>query len=248
MSAKVVLLDKINKKRDLLRSFDMPPEVIKNLQEWFAVEQIYNSNALEGNTLTKRETALVVEKGLTIGGKSMREHLEVINYGFALDFIKELATKKRQEITLNDILDIHRLVLKDIDEAHAGRLRTVQVFISGSDIQLPSPLKVPEHMGKFVSWLQSTNEHPVKIAAEAHFKLVTIHPFVDGNGRTARLLMNVLLLQEGYAPAVIEVVKRLEYINAIITGEVGGDIMPFYELIFESEIKSLDKYLQACSF
>ena len=146
----------------------LPAALIANLQEWFRIELTYNSNALEGNTLTKRETALVVEEGLTIGGKSLKDHLEAINHAYALDYIKELATKKRSQITLTDILNIHRLILKGIDDAHAGAVKkNSRLKISGSDATLPDPLKVPELMQDFMQWLQTTHEDPRIVAALA---------------------------------------------------------------------------------
>ena len=215
------------------------------MQEWFRIELTYNSNALEGNTLTKRETALVVEEGLTIGGKSLKDHLEAINHAYALDYIKELATKKRSEITLTDILNIHRLILKGIDDAHAGAVRKIQVKISGSDVTLPDPLKVPELMQDFMQWLQTTHEDPRIVAALAHFKLVAIHPFVDGNGRVARLLMNLLLMQSGYPPAIIEKEKKKEYIDAIVAAEKHADFEKLYMFIFQPVGKSFDIYINA---
>lgn len=247
MNSRLVQLEKtLKEKKEKLDSYrPLTPELTKNLNEWFGIELTYNSNAIEGNTLTKQETALVVQKGLTIGGKSVREHLEAINHAFALEFIQELAKKTHKEITLSDILDIHRLIMKSIDDKNAGSLRTIQVSIAGSDIDLPGPLLVPDLMNEFITWLHTVNEFPVKIAADAHFRLIAIHPFVDGNGRTARLFMNLLLLQNGYPPAIIAMKNRLAYINAIEKGEKTGDLKDFYLFIYQAVDKSLDKYLSA---
>ena len=193
-----------SKKAELDRYRPLPKDLVQNLDEWFNIEIAYNSNAIEGNTLTKQETALVIKKGLTVGGKSVKEHLEAINHSFALDFVKDLASKKTSDIQLADILDIQRLILKGIDDSNAGRLRKIQVMIAGSDYELPSPIKVPDLVEEFIDWLQNNEDHPVKIAADAHFKLVAIHPFVDGNGRTARLLMNLILIQHGYPVTIIK--------------------------------------------
>ena len=236
----------LEKKKNKLDAFrPLAEAVVNNLNEWFTVELAHNSTEIEGNTLTKRETVLVVEKGLTIAGKSVKEHLEIINYAHALDYIKDLAKKKRKEITLNDILDIHRIVLKGIDKSHAGSWRKVSVSIAGSDRALPNPIKVPDMMQEFIEWLNKTDEFAVQVAAQAHFKLVAIHPFVDGNGRTVRLLMNLLLIQDGYPPAIIEVKKRKEYIDAIAHAEQTGNLDGFYHFIYQAEDKSLDKYLDA---
>jgi len=238
-------LEEKKQKLDALRP--LPPAFLQSLDHWFIIELSYNSNAIEGNTLTRRETALVIEKGITVAGKSLKEHLEVTNYSIALNFIKNLAKKTKEDITLQDILDIHRLVLKGIDDNNAGKLRTVPVFIAGSDVQLPSPLHIPDLMNDFIAWLQQSQKHPTEIATEAHFKLVSIHPFVDGNGRTARLLMNLLLIQTGYPPTVIENAKRSTYIDAIEKSQKTNDLSDFYTFIFNAINKSFDKYLEAAN-
>lgn len=239
-------LEQITKKKEVLDRFrPLPPALIKNLSEWFKIELTYCSNAIEGNTLTKSETALVIEKGITVKGKPVKDHLEAVNHVFALDFIKELAIKSKQDIVLADILDIHRLILRTIDDAHAGRLRNIAVKISGSDVVLPDPLQVPDLMNDFIAWLHDTQEHPVLIAADVHFKLVAIHPFVDGNGRTARLLMNLILISYGYPPAIIKVDERDRYIFSLEHAHKTGDCSQFYTVIFDSVERSLDMYLDA---
>lgn len=188
--------------RSLLDSYrPLPAALVKNLQSVFRIEFTYASNAIEGNTLTQNETALVVEKGITIGGKSLREHLEAINHAHAVDYIEHLAQQSKNKLELSTILDIHRLILKGIDDQHAGQLRKIAVRIAGSSVTFPIAVKVPELMENYVRWLHTTKDHPVLVAADAHYKLVAIHPFVDGNGRTARLIMNLLLIQAGYPPA-----------------------------------------------
>ena len=234
------------KKQELDKARPLPPELVKNLNEWFNIELTYTSNAIEGNTLSRAETALVVEKGITVEGKTLQEHLEAINHAEALSFIETLVSKKRAEITQNDILDIHRLILTRIDIDNAGRIRNVPVRIAGSRVVMPNALKVPELMEEFMGWLHSSYAlHPVRIAAEAHYKLVTIHPFIDGNGRTARLLMNLLLMQEGYPPAIIQKEDRKRYINAIEKAQLGVTLNDFLELIYKAEDRSLDIYLEA---
>ena len=223
----------------------LPKEVIQNLDEWYKVELTYTSNAIEGNTLSRQETAMVVEKGITVQGKTLKEHLEAINHAEALDFIKTLAAKKREEITESDVNKIHWLILKGIDDDNAGKYRKVQVKISGSDVELPIAVKIPELMENFCRWLKDKNsEHPVKIGADVNFKLVSIHPFIDGNGRTARLLMNLLLIQQGYPPAVIRKEDRQSYINAIEKGQKTGDLSDYYKIIVEAADRSLDVYLK----
>ena len=229
---------------DALRPF--PPALVRNLEEWFRVELTYTSNAIEGNTLTRRETAIVIEKGLTIGGKSLREHLEATNHAKALDFVKELTPKKPRQLTESDILRIHEIVLSGVDDPNAGRYRAVPVRISGSSVVLPNFRKVPTLMEEFTAWLTGkTSLHPAALASEAHFQLVTIHPFVDGNGRTARLLMNLILLMHGYPPAIIRPRDRLAYIGALETAQLGGSKDLYDRLIFKSVDRSLDLYLRA---
>ncbi len=143
-------------------------------------------------------------------------------------------------------MEIHRIILSGINDAYAGRYRNIAVRIAGSRVVLPNPVRVPELMEDFMEWLRGDNqEHTIKIAADAHFKLVSIHPFVDGNGRTARLLMNLLLTQEGYPPAIIKTENRKFYINAIEKGQLTGSMDDYYKIIYEAVDKSLDIYLDA---
>jgi Fic family protein len=235
-----------DKKAKLDEYRPLPPDLVKNLDEWFRVELTYTSNAIEGNTLSRQETALVVEKGITVDGKSLNEHLEAINHAEALDYIKTLATSKRAEITERDLLNLHRLILQKIDDSNAGKYRNVAVRIAGSTVQLPNAYKVPELMSEFAEWLnQSPLDNAVKTGADAHFKLVSIHPFTDGNGRTARLLMNLLLMQEGYPPALIRKEDRRVYINAIEKGQLTGELSDYYDIIYDAVERSMDIYLEA---
>ena len=234
------------KKHRLDKYRPLPPELVKNLEDWFRVELTYTSNAIEGNTLTRQETALVVEKGITVEGKSLKEHLEAINHAQALEFIKTLIKKKREELKEVDILDIHKIIIAKIDDTNAGRYRTVPVRIAGSTVVMPNAIKVPDLMKEFIKWLTSPNKnHAIKISANAHYKLVSIHPFVDGNGRTARLLMNLLLMQNGYPPALIRKEDRRRYINSIEQGQLKGNLQDYYEIILEAVERSLDIYLEA---
>jgi Fic family protein len=245
MQSILTRIDEKKKKLDLLRP--LPPELVHSLYEWSKIELTYTSNALEGNTLTASETAIVVEKGITIGGKTVREHLEAINHAHAVDYMMTLAHKNKSELTLDDILAIHVLILKYINDAGAGRLRNVKVYVKGTTTVFPAPDLVPQLMNSFFQWLYSTSDHPVKIAADAHFKFVTIHPFIDGNGRTARLLMNLLLVQTGYPITIIGKEERAAYINALKKGQENNDLADFYALIFSAVERSLDMYLQAAA-
>ncbi|MCY4042756.1 MAG: Fic family protein, partial [Candidatus Dadabacteria bacterium] len=205
--------DKLTSKKNLLDKLRPLPAVLSdNLSDWFRVELTYNSNAIEGNTLTRRETAMVVEKGLTVGGKTLREHLEAANHARALDWVSRRAESGKPRIGEKDVLHIHGMIMKGIDDSNAGLYRNVPVRIAGSPVVLPNPRKVPDLMRDFFKWLKAERSlHPVAIASEAHYRLVTIHPFADGNGRTARLLMTLFLLLGGYPPAIIRKRDRAAY-------------------------------------
>lgn len=234
------------KKQKLDTYRPLPPELVKNLDEWFKVELTYTSNAIEGNALTRAETALVVEKGITVQGKSLTEHLEATNHVEALEYVKTLVGKNRQDITEQDILDINRLILNKIEAASAGRYRTQHARLTETDVVLPNPVKIPDLIEEFMRWLVGRNfDHIVKIGADAHFKLVSIHPFPDGNGRTSRLLMNLLFMQQGYPPAIVRKEDRLAYINSLEKAQKGGGLNDFYNLIYQAVDRSLDIYLEA---
>lgn len=242
---------KLTEKKKILdkhRPFDAA--LIKNLEEWFRIELTYTSNAIEGNTLSRAETALVVEKGLTIGGKSITEHLEATNAAVALDFVKEQTKRKPSDLRERDILKIHEIILDKIDRENAGIYRRVPVRISGSAVALPNPRKVQELMDEFFKWLQKKEKmHAVELAAEAHYRFVTIHPFIDGNGRTARLLMNMILMMKGYPPAIIRKNDRLAYIKSLekpqlVNGE-GDSKNDYFKLIAAAVDRSLNIYLRA---
>jgi Fic family protein len=239
--------DSLTKKKARLDGYrPLPPELIQNLEQWFLIELTYTSNAIEGNTLTRKETAVVVEKGLTVSGKSLVEHLEATNHAKALRVILKLAESKPSDLDENDILNIHNTILKGIDDDNAGHYRSIPVRISGSQVVLPNYRKVPDMMTALVEEIrQMRKAHPVELAAEAHYRLVTIHPFVDGNGRTARLLMNLILMQNGYPPALIRTRDRLKYIKSLEQAQLGGSKSDYYQIISDAVNRSLDIYLNA---
>ena len=198
------------------------------------IEYTYDSNRIEGNTLTLRETDIVINKGLTVGGKSMREHLEANNHYEAILFIRDLV-KEPVMITQRTIKDVHAIVLRGIDRENAGLYRSVPVAISGSRHVSPQPWQVSKLMENLSFWIQEEGSrlHPVVFAAELHERIATIHPFIDGNGRTARLLMNLVLLQNGYTIANVpgDTESRLAYYNALEQCNLGGDKTDFIDLI-----------------
>lgn len=231
----------LKKQLDDARPFSK--EIVDNLEKWFAVELTYSSNAIEGNTLTRLETALVLDTGITIGGKPMKDHLEAINHQAALNYLKNLVN--RTKISLDDILELHHLILKGIDDTNAGVVRRVPVRISGSTVILPNPMKVTQLLDEMLDWMGAAHDDPVSFAALAHYKLVTIHPFVDGNGRTGRLLMNLILMQHGYPPAIIAPKDRLIYIKSLEQAQLGGSLDDYLHLMYQAIYKSLQIYLKA---
>ena len=223
------------------------PLIGEQVQLALDIEYTFESNRIEGNTLTLRETDLVVNKGLTVSGKSMREHLEAINHYEAILYIRDL-TSRNAMLDEREIRNIHALVLRGIDRDNAGRYRSVPVMISGSRHVPPQPWAVPKLMEDYGLWLaaESLSLHPVLRAAEAHERLVTIHPFIDGNGRTARLVMNLILLANGYAIANIpgDTENGRAYYDALEKGNVDGRRADFLYLIAGYSLSSLRTLLE----
>ena len=244
------LSDRVQQKKQRLDSYrPLSASQLNNLKKVLDLQLTYNSNAIEGSTLTYSETRLILNEGITIGGKSLREHLEAINHKYAIDFIEELSQTKTKEITLTDIKNIHHLILKQIDNKNAGIFRSKNVGVVKSDGNIHrfvEPLKVEEWMQEFIKWLQTqTIKEPILLASLAHLKFVSIHPFIDRNGRTARLLQNLILLQNGYPQAIIKVSNRAEYIQAIEKYQQSNheNYEDFYKFILKSVDESLDLYL-----
>ncbi len=241
----VDLLKKIDEKKMLLdNKRPLPTYTVKNIREKLLLEWTYDSNAIEGNTLTLQETKVVLE-GITIGGKTLKEHLEVINHKEAILYVEEIV-KNQVEFSEWEIKNIHRLVLKGIDEEYAGIYRNQNVIISGAQHTPPKFLLVSDQMKDLMWWYknEAQNLHPVEVAAHLHGIFVGIHPFVDGNGRTARLLMNLELMKNGYPPAVIRAENRLAYYNSLDKAHTTNDYSDFTKLVAEEVEKSLDIYLE----
>lgn len=243
------LLDQLSAKKSQLDTHrPLSSALSSNLQEWYKIELTYTSNAIEGNSLSRAETAIVVDKGTTVEGKSIREHLEAVNHAHAYEWmIQQSRDRQITDITEATLRTLHTYILGGILDVHAGRYRTIPVRIAGSTVVMPNALKVPSLMSQFIEWLHQSDDHPVKIAAEAHYRLVSIHPFIDGNGRTARLLMNLILLIHSYPPAIIDISMRKRYITSIEQGQLGGSLDDYYNLICECVSKSLDIYLDSLS-
>lgn len=213
------LLDKIAQNKQKLTQLLAIPNNKTIMDKWLKTELAYTSNAIEGNTLTRKETALVIEEDITSSPKPINDYLEARNHAKAYDYIIERASEDLP-ITECTILQIHKLILSGIDDMNAGFYRAVRVRISGSQAVLPNPLKVPTLMQEFSDWLSQKYDCPLLAAIEAHYRLVTIHPFVDGNGRTARLLMNMILLRNGYTPIIIRPIDRKRYLSALEARQV----------------------------
>jgi len=230
-------------KRELDSKRPIPKETLESLKESINLEWTYNSNGIEGNTLTLRETQVVLE-GITVGGKSIKEHLEAINHEKAILFLDDLV-KDNEPISEWNIKNIHQLILKDIDNENAGRYRKENVTIKGATHIPPDYLKVPELMEKLILTYNTWNEyHPIIQAALLHGELVKIHPFVDGNGRTSRLLMNLDLMNSGYNPVIIKKESRLKYYEALDKAHTTGNYTDFVKLVTKLEIEMLKKYLE----
>lgn len=234
-----------NKKLILDSKRPLNKEVVNNLKKYFDVELTYNSNAIEGNTLTITETKVILEDGITIGkGKSLREHLEVINHKEALDYVRDIVDKN---IDINErvIKDIHHIILKSINNANAGVYRKANVLISGSIHRPVEHFLVEDKMSELIKWYDENKKkiHPINLATEFHFRFVYIHPFIDGNGRTARLLMNLILMRNGYPISVIKNEDREKYMKALEIASTTKNLQDFTEIIARAVDKSLDTYL-----
>ncbi|HLD69971.1 MAG TPA: Fic family protein [Candidatus Omnitrophota bacterium] len=236
-------IDELKKQIDKHRP--LKKEQVEKLKEYYRIGLTYSSNALEGNSLTETETKVVIEDGITIGGKPIKDHYEAMGHSEAFDLLYGLA--KTNKITEKNILELHRLFYYRIDAQSAGKYRKVKVLISGTEFTPPFPLQVPALMKKFAAQiaLKRRKLHPVEFAAWLHKELVTIHPFKDGNGRTARLLMNLALLQSGYCITVIPPVVRAEYINVLKKAQVPPQSdQPFINFISCMVAEAMNDFLR----
>ena len=235
-------IDVLKTKLDSFRKFDS-----FRIAQALELEYTFESNRIEGNTMTLRETDLVINEGLTISGKSMREHLEVINHHEAIAYIKDLM-QKNMPINERELLTVHNLILRGIHPEDAGHYRKVQVMIQGSSHKPPQPFLVTKEMEDYFIWYETNNLslHPIVLAAEMHERLVTIHPFIDGNGRTSRLVMNLILLQHGYIIANIkgDYDSRMHYYRTLETAQTKNNKEDFLLFIAQIEKESLERYLE----
>jgi Fic family protein len=241
ITARFAEIDRLKSRLDSLRP--LPEHTVRTLHEQQVLEWTYHSNAIEGNTLTLKETKVVLE-GITIGGKPLREHFEVINHKEAIDYV-EAIVQNQEALSEWQIKSIHHLVLKNIDDRNAGQYRQENVVIAGAEHVPPDYLKVPEAMARLMAWYSGSSAlHPVECAARLHVDFVGIHPFVDDNGRTSRLLMNFELMRRGFLPVIIPVEQRLAYYDALDTAHTHGDYNLFIELVASLEQATLERYLR----
>jgi Fic family protein len=230
-------------KKRLESSRPLPPPAAKSLRDDMVLRYTYHSNAIEGNTLSLQETKVVLEDGLTIGGKSMREHLEAVNHREAIVFLEELAGAGTA-LTERCLKELHGLILKGIDGENAGRYRRSNVIISGASFRPPEFLHVQEYLDAFFQWYShaAPGLHPVERAARMHADFVNIHPFVDGNGRAARLIMNLELMRSGFPVAIIPVEERSAYYTNLDRIAATGDYPPFVKQVCGLVGKSFEPY------
>ena len=213
-------MDSLLKRIDLLKSKvdshrPLSEQTLKSVRDYYRIGLTYTSNALEGNRLTESETKVVIEDGLTIAGKPLSDHIEAIGHGKAYDFLYELVPLN--EFTEETLKRLHAFFYSGINQKEAGNYRTSQVAITGSAYKLPEPKEINSSMKNFVESFGKNKEldHPVIHAAKVHKEFVFIHPFIDGNGRVARLLMNLVLMQAGYPVTLIPNISRSEYIRSL---------------------------------
>ncbi len=227
-------IDRYKTAIDALRPFES--DLLKQIREYYRIGLTWSSNAIEGNTLTESETKVLLEDGLTAGGKPLRDTFEAIGHAKAYDFMFTLLGSRT--ITESDMLTMHRMFYTEIDAAHAGQYRTSSVIITGSKYPVCEVERIPDEIKTLFQWVASERNrlHPVEFAAQLHKRFVFIHPFVDGNGRISRLLMNTALIQNGYMLAVIPPVLRHEYISLLERAH--RDDQPFVEFIAERVLES----------
>ncbi|EPJ2207134.1 Fic family protein [Campylobacter upsaliensis] len=235
------ILSQIDTLADFVNKNPLNPKFEQSLNENFKLHYTYDSNAIEGNTLTLIETKVVLE-GITIGGKTLREHFEVINHAEAIQLIEDLA-KNKENLSEYQIKCIHHLILKGIDDKNAGAYRNTEVYISGARHIPPSYINVLSEMDNFIKWYQNESLalHPVIRASRVHINFVEIHPFIDGNGRTSRLLMNLELLKAKLPAINIKNDRKLKYYEALDKAHYENDFYDFDMLIADYVLQRLEE-------
>lgn len=243
--------DRVSKKMKRLSQIPRHNSGLKRAKLEAYIQHIYHTNAMEGNTMTLMQTRAIVETGISVGGKSVYEHNEILGMDAALQYINKTRLHQAQYITVKDVLEIHKRVLGFVNLEEAGRFRQTQVFVGSH--RPPPPAELESQVSDFVDWLNAEREdseatglHPLELAALAHYKFVFIHPFYDGNGRVSRLLMNLVLLQAGYPPVIIDVKDKHDYYQRLQMAN-DGDVRPFIRFVAVCTERTLDHYLVATS-
>jgi Fic family protein len=247
------LVSTANRVRDIRKTGRLSGDALRHLRRYFRVKNIYNSTGIEGNSLSIGETKLVVEQGMTITGKPLKDTVEAKNLSSALVLFDELADRDGDPIREIDIRGIHEAILRGIDDDNAGSYRTTQVQITGSNFSPPGPHEVGGEMKGFCDWLNKVSTpnpsdtdtiDPLVAACAAHAWFVRIHPFSDGNGRTARILLNLILIRHGYPIAIVTREDRQRYYDALEDAQI-ADLTPFISLVLECVEESLEEYEKA---
>jgi len=233
-------IDLFQKEINALRPLE--GEMLGQIKDYYRIGLTWTSNALEGNSLTESETKVLLEDGLTVGGKPLRDVFEAVDHAKAYDFMFSLFQTRR--IDEWAVLKMHELFYQNIEPGYAGRYRDVRVLITGSQYPVAAPGKVQDEMDRLFGWVQKEREgyHPVEFAAQLHKRFVFIHPFKDGNGRVARLLMNLALIQDGYLPAIVPPILRRDYVSLLERAH--RDDGEFIEFIAEREFESQKEILR----
>jgi len=232
--------------QEIARARPLPEPTMRSLLDDFTIRYAHHTTAIEGNTLTMEETQVVLEHGITVGGKSVREHLEVLNVRDAWERLQS-AVNQGAPLTEDVVLDIDKMLMQGILGDDAGRYRRMPVYIRGSMDVPPNWVKVPDLMEAFASSFRTrpVDEHPLRFAARAHVDFVGIHPFLDGNGRTARMLVNFLLMREGWPPTLYTVTDRAQYIRAIRVARLEKSLDPMVRVTAEATQFMVNRYLHA---
>jgi Fic family protein len=233
------------KKAQLDRLRPLSPRALAGLEHAYDLELTYTSNAIEGNTLTQIETALVIEHGVTIAGRKLKDHLEAIDHYDAIRYVREIAGHA-EPLTESDVRNLHALVMRRSEPDIAGSYATSSRYVNTDKGRhmFPSPSELPALMGDFDVWLRPVPATP-ETAFSAHRRLVEIHPFNDGNGRTARLLMNLILIKGGFPPIAVRPEDRLAYLQALQESQAGRGDEAFERLLYERLDATLADYLTA---
>lgn len=232
---------------ELDRYRPLKPSILKKLREQLTVEMTYHSNAIEGNRLTLKETFLILREGITVKGKNFQEHLEAKNHEEAINFLFEIIDSKKKLILSHHLIrNLHQLIIKNTETSIAGSYRTTDVQILGPKHKPPPGYQIQEKMTEFIEWINKNEKkyHPVEFAALAHHRFVAIHPFEDGNGRTGRLIMNLILMKEGYPIAIILKNDRIKYYKALEAAD-SSDQAPIILIVAQAVERTLNIFLKA---